>query len=162
MNLLPLMEWIENTAVSVSIRESTSLFPSIICVHALALTLSVGTIMALDIRLVGWAMRKTPISYLFENLRPYTLVGFAVMFISGILLFWSEPVKCYKTWSFWVKMVMMGLAGVNALIFERKLYPTVAGWDTTDVIPGGAKFAGAASLFLWAGVIFCGRWTAYF
>jgi hypothetical protein len=162
MSLLALCEWLENTAFSVGMRESTALWPGIICVHALSLMLSVGTILALDIRLVGWGMRNTPVSYIFGHLRPWTLWGFGLTMASGFLLFASEPVKCYKSPSFWIKCILMAAAGVNALIFERQLYPSVAKWDTADSVPPRAKFAGAASIVLWMGVIFCGRWTAYF
>ena len=59
--------------------------------------------------------------------------------------------------SFLVKTVLLMLAGVNALAFDRGVYPSVAAWDTSEVLPARAKFAGAASLALWFGVIFCGN-----
>ena len=162
MSLLEFMKWLETTSVSVGIRESTLLFPFLEGSHVLFLALSVGTILALDLRLVGWGMKKTPVSVIFEQLRPWSLIGFAMMFITGILLFWSEPVKCYTTGSFILKMVFLLGTGINAMIFDRTVYPTVAGWDTAALVPSKARRAGYMSLFLWAGVIFCGRWTAYF
>jgi hypothetical protein len=162
MSYLSVFEWLQETPISVGIRESTLLFPVLEGTHVLALALSVGTIVALDLRLVGWGMRKTPVSTIFEQLRPWSLLGFGLMFLTGILLFWSEPVKCATTGSFIVKMVLMAFAGVNALFFDRTVYPTVASWDTAVLVPSRAKMAGAVSLFLWFGVIFCGRWTAYF
>jgi hypothetical protein len=162
MPLLSVFEWLQNTPVSTGIRESTLLFPLVEGTHVLAIALSVGTIVLLDLRLVGWGMRGTRVSSLFEQLRPWSLFGFALMFVTGIVLFVSEPVKCVTTTSFLVKTVLLMLAGVNALAFDRGVYPNVAAWDTADVLPSRAKFAGAASLALWFGVIFCGRWTAYF
>ncbi len=156
------MHWLERTSVSVAIRESTLMFPLIEGSHVLALAISVGTIVALDLRLMGWGMKKTPVSVIFEQLRPWSLIGFAIMFITGILLFWSEPVKCYTTGSFILKMVFLAGTGVNAFLFDRRIYPTVAGWDTAEVVPTRARIAGYSSLILWAGVIFMGRWTAYF
>ena len=117
--------------------------------------------MVLDLRLVGWGMRETPVSRIFEQLRPWSLFGFSVMFLTGILLFWSEPVKCYTTPSFLIKTALLGLAGVNALVFDRKVYPRVTGWDTAALLPAQARFAGGASLALWSAIILCGRWTAY-
>ena len=156
------MKWLETTGVSVMIRESTLMFPVIEGTHVLTLTLSAGTIIALDLRLMGWGMRKIPVSVIFEQLRPWSLLGFVISFISGILLFWSEPVKCYTTASFIIKMFLLLGAGINAFLFDRTVYPTVAGWDNDAVVPSRARMAGYMSLFLWAGVIFCGRWTAYF
>jgi len=162
MSGLEMMEWLQRTTVSTAIRESTLMFPLIEGSHVLGLALSVGTIVALDLRLMGWGMRKTPVSVIFEQLRPWSLLGFAAMFITGILLFWSEPVKCYTTASFIIKMVFLLGTGINAYLFDRRVYPTVAGWDTAEVVPTRARLAGYSSLFLWAGVIFMGRWTAYF
>jgi hypothetical protein len=162
MTWLGMFQWVEATPLSVGIRESTLLFPILEGTHVLALALSVGAIVLLDIRLVGWGLRGIRVSSLFENLRPWALAGFGIMFLTGSLLFWSEPVKCVTTGSFLVKTGLLGLAGLNALIFDRGVYPNVAAWDTSAVVPGRAKFAGAASLALWFGIIFCGRWTAYF
>jgi len=162
MSILQWAEWLQNTSISTAIRESTLLFPFIEGTHVLAIALSVGIIVLLDIRLLGWGLRKTPVSDVFEKLRPYALAGFAVMFITGILLFWAEPILCVTKVSFIVKLGLLVLAGLNALIFDRRVYPTVKGWNTSAVIPGRAQFAGGASLALWAAIIFCGRWTAYF
>lgn len=162
MTFLDFFRWMEGTPLSVGIRESTLLFPVIEGAHVLALALSVGLIVILDMRLLGWGMRGTRVSSLFKNLRPWALFGFGLMFLTGFLLFWSEPVKCVTTTSFLVKTGLLGLAGLNAFIFDRRVYPAVAGWDQSAVLPFGAKFAGAASMALWFAIIFCGRWTAYF
>ena len=162
MSGLEMMEWLQRTSVSTAIRESTLMFPLIEGSHVLGLALSVGTIVALDLRLMGWGMKKTPVSVIFEQLRPWSLIGFVFMFITGLLLFWSEPVKCYTTGSFILKMVFLVGTGINAFFFDRRVYPTVAGWDTAEVVPPRARMAGYASMLLWAGVIFMGRWTAYF
>jgi hypothetical protein len=159
---LSIFKWIENTSSSTTIRESVYLFPAIITIHLLTVFLSAGTIVALDLRLLGWGMKRIPVSVIFDQLRPWSLTGFTINIISGALLFWSEPVKMATTGSFILKMVFMALAGVNALFFDRLLYPNVAGWDNALALPGKARFAGGASLFLWAGVIICGRWSAYF
>jgi hypothetical protein len=154
-------EWLQETDISTAIRESRLVFPLLEGSHVMALALSVGIIVVLDVRLVGWGLRSTPVSRIFENLRPWALFGFAIMFVTGILLFVSEPVKCMTTPSFIVKLFLLAFAGANALFFDRGVYPSIAGWDTSLAIPWRAKFAGATSLFLWFTIIFLGRWTAY-
>jgi hypothetical protein len=89
MSILQFAEWLQNTSVSTAIRESTLLFPFIEGTHVLAIALSVGIIVLLDVRLLGWGLRKTPVSDVFERLRPFALFGFALMFLTGILLFIS-------------------------------------------------------------------------
>jgi hypothetical protein len=62
---------------------------------------------------------------------------------------------------FWVKIVLMVFAGINALYFHMTTYRSVARWDRDPVLPFGAKLAGVMSLVLWAGVVIFGRLTAY-
>lgn len=156
------LAWMEQTPLSVTIRESQLLFPFLEGLHVLALALSVGTIVALDLRLLGWGLRRTRVTTIFEQLRPWSLAGFVVMFVTGILLFWSEPVKVWGQPSFVIKMVLLGVLGVNALVFDRGIYPQVGTWDAAETVPARARFAGATSLLLWFAVISLGRWTAYF
>jgi hypothetical protein len=108
----------------------------------LAIAISVGIIMLLDIRLLGWGLRQTPVSEVFLKLRPMALFGFGVMFATGFLLFVSEPVLCVTKVSFVVKLGLLALAGLNALIFDRSVYPSVSGWNTTEFLPTRAHFAG--------------------
>jgi hypothetical protein len=167
MSYIGIFEWIENTGLSIAIRESTLLYPGLITIHVLTVFFSAGTIIALDLRLLGWGLKKTPLTSVFEELRPWTLAFFVINFISGILLFWSEPVKMATTGSFIVKMSSLALLGLNALIFDNRTYRTLtglAGADTDGAValPGRARFAGGFSLFFWAVVIFTGRWSAYF
>lgn len=162
MSLLSLCQQIEETQLSVLIRESALLFPVIEGIHVLALALSLGTIMFVDLRLLGWAMQRTPVSAVIGQLQPWTATGFILMFGSGALLFWSEPVKCISTPAFIVKMIAIGVLGVNMLCFHLGVYRSVARWDLGALAPGRAKLAGALSLALWMVVVFAGRWTAYF
>ena len=161
MSVLSFCEWLQDTAFSTGIRESITWFPLLDALHVMGTVTAVGLILALDFRLLGWGMRRTPVSAIFEQLRPWAIVGILGQSLTGVLLLVSEPVKCYNTPAFWIKMIAMGLACGNALIFDKMVYPNSAGWDNSVNTPFRAKFAGAASLVLWAVVIWGGRWTAY-
>lgn len=161
MSLLSFCEWLQETALSVGIRESLVWFPLLIALHVMGTVTAVGLILALDIRLLGWGMRRTPVSAIFEQLRNWAIVGFVYQIVTGLLLFWSEPVKCYNSPAFWIKMIAMGLAFGNAFLFDKTVYPSSAHWDQAPNMPFRAKFAGAASFLLWGVVIWGGRWTAY-
>ena len=161
MSVLSFCEWLQETPFSVGIRESIVWFPLLDALHVMGTVTAVGLILALDFRLLGWGMRRTPISAIFEQLRPWAIAGIAGQSFTGVLLLLSEPVKCYNTPAFWIKMIAMGLAFGNALIFDKMVYPSSAGWDNSLSPPFRARFAGGASLVLWAIVIWGGRWTAY-
>jgi len=161
MEILPILEWIEATPLSIGIRESVFWYPFLIALHVMGTVTSVGLILALDLRLVGWGMRKIPVSALFNQLRPWSIAGIVYQMGTGLALWWSEPVKCYNEAAFWIKMIAMFMAFGNAFLFDKTVYPSVSSWDTSGVLPGRAKFAGLSSLVLWAVVIWGGRWTAY-
>ncbi len=89
------------------------------------------------------------------------MFGLVITSASGLLLFYGQPTRYYGKALFWLKLVLMALAGVNAMYFHLTTYRSVARWDTERVLPSGAKVAGVLSLILWAGVVVFGRLTAY-
>jgi hypothetical protein len=161
MSLLSIAQWLQDTSISTGIRESVWVFPIIETVHLLALAFSVGIIMFVDLRLIGAAMRERPVTEVFDRLQPMALKGFAINVLSGMLLTLSEPVKCYHSVYFMIKMVLLLLLGLNAVAFQYLTYPNVAGWDKAVATPFGAKLAGWVSLAFWLGVVVMGRAIAY-
>jgi hypothetical protein len=161
MSPLAICQAIQDSAIGTSIHESIWVFPIVESVHVLALSLSVGIIVMLDLRLIGAGMRHISVTQIVEGLKPWYLTGFALMFASGALLFWSEAAKCYLSGPFRFKMLFLLLAGLNAVLFEIRYKPTVNVWDGTGHTPAGAKVVGWCSLMFWVGVIALGRWTAY-
>jgi hypothetical protein len=162
MSLLSICQWIQQTPTSTGIRESVWVFPIIESAHLLSLAVSVGTIVFVDLRLVGAAMRRQPVTDVIEQLQPWALRGFAMMFLTGGLLFWSEPLRCYNSVFFQAKFLLLFLLGINALAFHRTVYRSVAAWDKALEVPFRAKLAGYVSLTLWMSVIVLGRGIAYF
>jgi hypothetical protein len=92
---------------------------------------------------------------------PVAFIGFAVMFVSGLLLFWAEALTAFHSVHFWVKIVLLLLAGVNALSFEATAHKNMSEWDTAPVPPMRARVTGALSLILRTAIIITGRTMAY-
>ena len=159
--MLFLVEWLYHTSISVAIRESSWIFPIIETTHVLALSLSVGVLFVSDLRLVGLALRRRPASELWQQLFPWMIAGFVVMFASGALLFWSQPVKAYQSVFFRAKIALLLLAGLNATIYHVTIFRRIDEWDSALVPPTQARLTGWISLALWAGVIAAGRTMAY-
>ena len=162
MSILSVCEWLQQTSASTGIRESVWVFPIIETTHLLSLAASVGTIAFVDLRLIGATMRRQPVTDVIEQLQPWALGGFAMMFFSGGLLFLSEPLKCYHSGFFSAKLVLLALLGLNALLFHVNVYRRVAAWNKAVDVPLPAKLAGYVSLTLWMSVIVLGRGIAYF
>lgn len=150
-----MLEWIESTQLSTAIREGALPYPIIGGVHLLAIALFGGMLVVTDLRLLGWLMRRRPVSELIGSLRPWKRGGFVLTVASGLLLGWAEPVKLYHSPSFWLKMTLLALVGVHALAFRKSVYRNPQPLDAG--LSASARLAAVLSLLLWAGLIVTGR-----
>jgi hypothetical protein len=157
MSLLQLCQWIQDSQVGTAIRESIWVYPTILAVHVLALTASVGTLMWFDLRLVGINMRAQRVSDVYRQLAPWMFGGFLVMFATGGLLFWALAAKCYGNIYFRIKIAALVAAATNALIFHFMTERTIADWDVASRPPVRVRIAGGLSLVLWVVTIAAGR-----
>lgn len=159
--LLDYCQRLQDMGWATALRESQLMFPIIEGLHLLGLAFIMGPVLMLDFRLAGIAWKDTPVSKIARTFVPYSLAGAAVMFLTGILLFCSEAVRCYNSGWFRIKVVLLIVAGANAMYFHFKTQSTWATWDLLPVPPPEARRAGILSIVFWTGVIFAGRWTAY-
>lgn len=137
------------------------LFPIVEIVHVCALALVFGSILMVDLRLVGLSSPNSKVSRLTQELLPYTWVAFAIAAISGSMLFISKAPIYFGNLQFRIKFLLMFLAGLNMLAFHFGIYRRVAQWDQALPPPLAARLAGAASIALWVAVIFMGRWVGF-
>ena len=154
-------QWIGESAIGRGILESVWIFPIIEGLHLLGIALSVGVLCWLDFRLIGLAFRDQPVSKVWKQVVPMAGVGFALMFITGGLLFWAEAITAYDSVHFWIKLGLILLAGLNAGYFELVTRRTIQVWDCDPIPPLKVRIAGLASLVLWIAVITTGRTMAY-
>jgi hypothetical protein len=161
MSLLPFCQWLAETRGSIALHESLLMYPLVESIHVWALTVFVGFAAALDVRLLGLSMRRLPVSDVARRLLPWMAAGFVVMVVSGVLLFYAIPVRSYQSVWFRLKVILLILAGINAWVFHAGVWRRVANWDLDPITPASARVAGAASLVLWAFIIFSGRMIAY-
>jgi hypothetical protein len=161
MQVQTLLQWLEGTAGSVAIRESLLLYPLIETTHVLMLCLFLGMIAMLDLRLLGLGLRGVPVSQVAGRLLPWAFAGFAAMAVTGLLLFYSGPVRAGGNIFFRIKMGTLALTCVNALVFHMTIYRRVVDWDCDAIPPLRARLAGFLSLVLWSAVVVCGRLQAY-
>lgn len=149
---------IESTSIGTAIAESRYAFPIIEGTHLIALSVSVGLIFLTDLRLMGLFLRQVPAAAVLHGLRPYVLCGFALVFLSGGLLFWAEAAEVIASPAWVFKFAFIGLAGLNALYFEFVIARRPGALAS---LSRGVKLAGLASLTIWTLVVICGRLIAY-
>ena len=159
--MLSFCEWIYQTPLSVAIRESIWVYPILNVLHCVGILLVAGTIVVVDLRLLGAGLRSLRVSSVVRQVLPWTLGGFCFMAVTGSLLAWSEPVRLYRSMFFPWKMVFLGMAGLNALLFHRGIYRGVGAWDLSAITPARARIAGIVSMLCWISVIAAGRAIGY-
>ena len=157
MSLLPFFEWCEKTAVGNAIRSSLWLFPVIESFHLLALALIGGAVLVVDLRLLGFGLRRQPVAQLARDAQPWLVGGLVVMVASGILMFTSEAIKCYYSAAFRTKMTFL----LPAIVFTFTVRRKVAAADETRVRPLWGKLVALVSVTLWSVVGAAGRWIGF-
>jgi hypothetical protein len=154
-------QWVYDLPIADHIRSNELAFPWLESVHVLAITLVLGSIAVADLRLLGLASVKRPVSQLLHEVLPVTWVAFGVALITGLLMFTSNAVEYSHNKPFIFKMIMLVLAGLNMLVFQLVTFRTVGTWNDAARTPPGARFAGAASLVCWIAVVAFGRWIGF-
>jgi hypothetical protein len=161
MTLLHAAQLLQDSALGTTIRESDWWYPLLNVVHVLALMVAAGSIMFFDLRLLGFGLRRTPVSEAAARLLPWTWGGFSVMALTGLLLISSEAERLYFNTAFRVKVVCLILAGLNMLLFHFTVFRSVSEWDRAALAPARARIAGALSLLLWVAILAAGRMIGY-
>ena len=161
MGLRSVFEWFEALESSVALRESIYAYPIMLTSHVVTMCLIAGLLIMMDLRLTGVGNLRTSVTSIQNRLFPWQMVGLFGSSMSGLALLYSQPMRFYGNFWFWIKMSLMLLALVNALWFHQTTYKTVEQWDTDPVPPTKARLAGLFGLLLWSGVIVTGRMIAY-
>jgi len=151
MFILHACRWLAESWVGTQIRESDNLFSAIETVHVLGVAVSAGTIAIADLAVLGIIFTRYSIREVLEPLVRITWIGFGVMAVSGLLLFWSEADKLYGNAAFRLKMLLLLALGANQWLFHRR----VAGSRQNE------RVQAVVSLSLWVGVVVLGRAIAY-
>lgn len=149
---------IENYPTVVNFGESLFAYPVVQGLHVLGLAVAVGLLALADLRLANVLFTSYPARAVVGGLRPWFILGYGFMFLTGVLLFLPKATQLYDSGLFWAKMALIVLAGINALYFELR-YRREAGEEGSAT---RRKVAGLASLGLWVAVIVTGRLLAYF
>src|SRR5262245_62950960 len=129
MTLLPFCEWLASTRGSIALHESLYMYPIVESVHVLTLCLFVGMAVLWDLRLLGLTLRTVPVSEVHDRIFPWMKTGFAIMVVTGVLLFYAIPIRSYQNIFFRFKLILLILAGLNAFVFPNTAGLRSSGWD---------------------------------
>ena len=159
--LLDLAKWLETIPWSTELHESYYMYNWIESTHVVSLSLFLGMLFFIDFRMLGLTMTSVPASKIAMRLRTPMLIGFCVMIVTGLLLYFAVPVRVTQSIWFRIKFVLLILAGINAWYFNRKMEKSASTWESQSKAPTPLRISVVFSLALWAGVITTGRLIAY-
>ena len=157
MSLLSFFTWCEGSAIGQAIRDSRWLFPVVESLHLLGLSVLGGTVLAVNLSLLGLGLGRKLAAQVWRAVRWWMAGSVAVMLASGFLLFFSEAVKLYYHEAFWVKMSALLLSLVFTATVQRR--EALADPDRASRLGSGA--IAIVSLLLWFLVGAGGRWIGF-
>ncbi len=161
MAIADVLQAIEESGIATAVRESALLFPLIESIHVIAIAFVFGTVIFVDLRLLGLASRKVSVTRMTNDLLPWTWGAFVLAAITGVLLLASTAIRYYDNTPLRLKFLFMAMAGINMLVFHFVTYRDVNRWDNDAMPPAAARTAGGISILLWVLVIFFGRWIGF-
>ncbi|MEX2131378.1 MAG: hypothetical protein WD772_07810 [Pseudohongiellaceae bacterium] len=129
-------------------------------IHFLGLSLLLGCVGVFDLRMLGVA-RAIPLDAL-HRLVPFGVLGFALNLVTGIMFLTSAPDQYLYNPAVQLKMLFIGLAGANMLLFYRTVFRRAKSAAAGSTMPRAAMIMGAVSLLCWSMVIVWGRLITYF
>ncbi|HTY93834.1 MAG TPA: DUF6644 family protein [Steroidobacteraceae bacterium] len=157
MDLTPWLQSLENSGLAASLRYSLYLFPFLESIHVMALALVFGTILVVDLRMLGLASTHRPFSRISSELLRITWSAFAVSALTGTLMFVTNARVYFHNTSFRVKMLLLLLAGINMAVFHLTAGKSPVAWDREPSAPRLGRITAAISITLWIAIIVSGR-----
>jgi hypothetical protein len=154
-----ILTWLAATPPAEFVHASTWAFAVLEMLHFIGLSLLIGVVLVVDLRLLGFA-KRLPLGPLHAML-PWAFAGFALNVFSGALFFVSDPFHYAKMAAFWWKMLLVALACANVLLFKLTCFKHVESWGAGVDCSPLSKAIAAASALLWLGVLCLGRLLPY-
>lgn len=157
MDITAFLKSLEASGLATRIREALWLFPLIESTHVIGLSMVFGTILIIDLRLLGIASTRRSFKRMASDILKWTWAAFALTALTGTLMFITNARVYYHNFYFRTKMLLLVLSGLNMLAFELTAGRTIHRWDTAPSAPRAGKAAAALSLTMWISIIVMGR-----
>lgn len=152
-------DWMQTTPINEFVLYYRWTWPTLETLHFLGLCMLIGAILIMDLRLIGF-QRVIPLNAV-HALMPVAIAGFVINLVTGLGFLFGDPYLYVINYAFWVKMVLVLLAGINFGWYMLRVEPSLKALGPNDVTPVEAKLVAAASLLFWFGVLAYGRLLPY-
>jgi hypothetical protein len=155
-------EWLSLTVPSVFIQNHNAwLIPAIQSIHIVAIGIVMGSVLLIDLRILGWAGTDQTLGQTTRRFAPWLTGGLCLLLATGILMVIGEPVRELVTFSFWLKMFLVALSTAIALVFLTRVRKREAEWEETILGRRSTKWMAILVFLIWVFIIVLGRLIAY-
>ena len=151
-------DWLSNTSVSLKIQTVLWIIPAVQTVHILCVSIVMASMAMLDLRLMGIAGKRQPISRMVTRLVPWVWRVLLILVATGAILIIGEPDRELLNWAFRTKMAMVATVSLITLLVQQLNKRDATFWENRRI---AAAAVGVVSLLLWVGIVTAGRWIAY-
>jgi hypothetical protein len=151
--LMPIFEYVEALHLGNTLDDSGYLVAFVNIAHLLALTVFLGAVAVVDVRLLGRGFSQQPLSRVARDAQPWLIAGFLAVVVTGILQVLGTPMKAYHSVQFWFKMQLLFVAVIFTFVVRHRLTQA----DENRVGPLWGKLAAVISIALWTTIAVEGR-----
>ena len=156
------VHWLGATEASQVIQNVSWIIPLVQTIHILAISVVITAVLLVHLRNFGLAMRTESKGGLAGRLLPLIWYSVCVLFVTGVILIVGEPKRELPNPVFQLKMLLLVVALVLTAVFQQPLRADPLYWDQSAAHRAGARMISLVSLAVWIGIIFAGRWIAYY
>jgi uncharacterized protein DUF6644 len=156
-----LLASLEGSGLATRIRDSLFIFPLLESIHVIGLTLVFGTILILDLRLLGLASTGRSVQRIASEILTWTWAAFALTAVTGALMFITNAAVYYDNVFFRAKAALLVLAGINMVVFEVTDRRKIHDWDRAPSAPPAGRLVAVLSLLIWVAIIVAGRMIGF-
>ena len=154
--------WLSTTPPSLFIQEHYNwAIPTIQSIHIVGIGLVMGSVLMIDLRILGWAWADQTLRQTAGRFGPWLTASLWLLLATGILMVIGEPVRELVTFSFWLKMSLVAVGAVVALVFQRTLRTNEQQWEESLVHRRSIKILAVLTFLIWAFIVVLGRLIAY-
>ncbi|HYS91639.1 MAG TPA: DUF6644 family protein [Bradyrhizobium sp.] len=159
--LSELSKWLAATPLSHIIQTSSWIIPTIQIIHILGVAVLFSSAVLVDLRIWRLLERDIPLAQVARRFLPPIWPVLLILLITGSLLIVGEPRRSLLNSTFYLKMALLAVAIMLTAGLQRSISSSPNSWDKDRGRRLAARFAATASIALWCGILFAGRWIAY-
>jgi hypothetical protein len=154
--------WLEQTPLSQAIQVTNWVVPTVQTIHILAITAVAGSALMIDLRLLGLVGVDQSLKDVSSRFLPFIWWSLLILLATGAIMIIGEPPRTLKNPVFLLKMTLLVLAIAVTGLFQYLVWRNPAFSAPGSRQRVAEEAIAVVSMLLWVGIIFSGRWIAYY